>query len=95
MIASAIPNRIKAYREIERHLESMGKSFNNFPSFPRIDTSELDDDEVIDRAKEEREYLRLRSTIEPGSDQAHILDEFIRVGLFLSLFANRTLLATL
>jgi hypothetical protein len=67
----------KVYVELQRFLASMGSSFENFPGFPYIDTSGVEDDEVIDRTREKRDYLDLRRTIKP--DQEKILDEFIRV----------------
>ena len=67
----------KVYVEVERFLGSMGSSLEKFPSFPEIDTSEIDEDDVIDRVREKRAYMELRRTIK--SDQKEILDEFIRV----------------
>jgi hypothetical protein len=67
----------KVYVEVEKFLKNMGSSFEKFPSFPEIDTSGVEDDEVIDRAREKKIYMELRRPIKP--DQEKILDEFIRV----------------
>jgi hypothetical protein len=55
----------------------MGKSFNDYPTIPRIDTTDVDDEEVVDRAREKQRFQQLYRQM--TTDQKKITKELIRV----------------
>jgi hypothetical protein len=71
----------------------MGKSFDDYPTIPRISTDGVDAEDVIDRR---REKLRCRQMYSQTADQKKIFKELIRVQLNdVPLFALITSIRTL
>jgi hypothetical protein len=68
---------VKVYLEISRLLRNMGKSFNDYPTIPRIDTADVDDENVVDRAREKQRFQHLYRQM--TADQKKITRELIRV----------------
>jgi hypothetical protein len=57
----------------------MDKSFADYPTLPRIDTAGIDDEDVIDRAREKQRFRKMYKDMIP--DQKRIIKELIRVGV--------------
>ena len=68
---------VKVYLELSRLLRNMGKSFADYPIIPRIDIADVDDAEVVDRAREKQRFQQLY--IQMTTDQKKITKELIRV----------------
>jgi hypothetical protein len=79
MSARAKRDRLKAYLEIKRLLGNMGKSMDDYDRMPRINTDDVDDGEVIDRAREKVKFYESYDLIKKERDQKKLLDELIRV----------------
>jgi len=68
---------LKVYLEIGRLLQNMNKCFDDYPTLPHIDTDDVDDEDVVDRAREEQRFRQMyRDMI---VDQRRIIKELIRV----------------
>lgn len=57
----------------------MGKSFDDYPTIPRISTDGVDDEDVIDRRREKLRCRQMYNRMTP--DQKKIFKELIRVQL--------------
>ena len=55
----------------------MGKSFNDYPTIPRIDTADVDEEDVVDRAREKQRFQELYK--EMTTEQKRIIKALIRV----------------
>jgi hypothetical protein len=74
------PNTVfKAYLDVERLLSGMGTSLDEFPDFPVLDTSDLDNNDAIDCAAEKKLFDKLYAQIKENPEQRAVLDELIRV----------------
>jgi hypothetical protein len=57
----------------------MGKSFDDYPTMPRINTDGIDSEDMIDRAREKTRFQEMLKQIKKHPAQERILMEFIRV----------------
>lgn len=57
----------------------MGKSFADYPAIPHIDIDDIDDEDVIDRAREKQRFKELYRQM--TQDQKKIIKKLIRVCL--------------
>jgi hypothetical protein len=57
----------------------MGKSFDDYPTIPRIDTDGVDDEDIVDRAREKQRFQQLYRQM--TTDQKNIIKALIRVCL--------------
>jgi hypothetical protein len=57
----------------------MGKSFADYPTIPLIDTDGVDDEDVVDRAREKQRFQQMYRQM--TSDQKKIIKAIIRVCL--------------